>query len=105
MNNYSVKSVLKVLTYLAEVSTLQESLIKTDLALNTPTSLLMMMMMMMMTITMLLNFRSTQKRRLVERRKNNTHKHTEDSYKEHTFKKITSAIQTPICEICVSIVL
>jgi len=102
VNNYSVKSVLKVLTYLAEVPTLQKSLIKTDLALNIPTSLMMMMMMMIIIIIiiMLLNFRSTQKRRPVDRRKNHTHKHAEDSFKEHTFK-ITSAIQTPIREISV----
>ena len=100
MNNYSVKSVLKVLTYLAEVPTLQKSLIKTDLSLNIPTSL----MMIIIIIRMLLNFRSTQKRRPVDRRKNHTHKHAEDSYKEHTFK-ITSAIQTPIREISVATVL
>jgi hypothetical protein len=39
VNNYSVKSVLKVLTYLAEVSTLQKSLIKTHLAPNTHTNI------------------------------------------------------------------
>jgi hypothetical protein len=34
-----------------------------------------------------------------------THKHVEDSFKDHTFKEITSAIQTPIREISVAIVL
>jgi predicted membrane protein len=111
VNKYSVKSVLKVLTCLAEASTLQKSLIKTDLALNKPTSLMMMMMMIMMMtiiiiiiiiIIMLLNFRSIQKRRPVKRRKNHTHKHVEDSFKEHTFKEITSSKQTPIREISVS---
>jgi hypothetical protein len=73
VNNYSGKSVLKVLTYLAEVPTPQKLLIKTDLALNIPTSLLMMMMIIIIIIIiMLLNVRSTQKRAPVDRRKNHT---------------------------------
>jgi hypothetical protein len=40
-----------------------------------------------------------------QKEKSHTHKHNGDSFKEHTFKKITSAIQTPIREISVAIVL
>ena len=41
----------------------------------------------------------------VERRKNHTYKHAEYSFKEHTFKEITSAIQTPIRELSLAFVL
>jgi hypothetical protein len=68
VTKYSVKSVLRVLIYLVTASTFKKSLIYTDLALNIPISLLMMII-----IIQLLNFRSTQNWRPVDKRIKHTH--------------------------------
>jgi len=52
-----------------------------------------------------ITFQKHTKRRPVEKRKKHTHKHAGDSFTEYTFKEITSAIQTPIREISLTIVL